>query len=83
MNLALWLLVIFVVIVLLLDKIDLYLLFLGATVFLGFIGDCLLQIWAKVFRKLICPAHSGRTANAIFNVFVRSVFTPVAVLWQG
>jgi len=44
MNLALWLLVIFVVIVLLLDKIDLYLLFLGATVFLGFIGDCLLQI---------------------------------------
>nr|HRC96192.1 hypothetical protein [Coprothermobacter proteolyticus] len=67
MNLALWLLVIFVVIVLLLDKIDLYLLFLGATVFLGFIGGLSFADLGKDFLESL---FAQRTVAVLLTLYL-------------
>ncbi|HPO83952.1 MAG TPA: DUF401 family protein, partial [Coprothermobacter proteolyticus] len=71
MNLALWLLVIFVVIVLLLDKVDLYLLFLGATVFLGFIGGLSFADLGKGFLESL---FAQRTVAVLLTLYLMSLY---------
>lgn len=71
MNLSLWLLLIFVAIVLLLDKIDLYLLFLGAAIALGVIGNLTpLAIGKQFIQSLIAE----KTIAVLLTLYLMSLY---------
>lgn len=70
-NLALWLLVIFVLIVFLLDKLDLYLLFLGAAIFLGVIGGLSAADLAREFFKSLL---AQRTLAVLLTLYLMSLY---------
>lgn len=71
MNLTWWLLVIFGAIVILLDKLDLYLLFLIASVFLGIVGHL---SFAQIVQQFFGSLLAEKTIAVLLTLYLMSLY---------